>query len=66
MIALSDIQDARRRIAGIVRETPVDQSESLSKMVGVPVFLKHEQRQITGAFKLRGAANAVELSLIHI
>ena len=39
MIALSDIQDARRRIAGIVRETPVDQSESLSKMVGVPVFL---------------------------
>ncbi|WP_336744123.1 hydroxyectoine utilization dehydratase EutB [Aureimonas altamirensis] len=60
MIALSDIQDARRRIAGIVRETPVDQSESLSKMVGVPVFLKHEQRQITGAFKLRGAANAVE------
>lgn len=60
MIALSDIEDARRRIAGIVRETPVDQSESLSARAGVPVFLKHEQRQITGAFKLRGAANAVE------
>ena len=58
-IGIDDIRAAAERIAGHIRYTPVDLSESLSEGLGVPVWLKHEHRQITGAFKLRGAANAV-------
>lgn len=58
-VTLSEIEEAARRIAGRVRRTPVDLSPSLSALAGVPVFLKHEHRQITGAFKLRGATNAL-------
>ncbi|WAP69726.1 hydroxyectoine utilization dehydratase EutB [Jiella pelagia] len=59
IVALSAIEEAARRIAGHVRRTPVDLSPSLSKIANVPVHLKLEHRQITGAFKLRGATNAV-------
>ncbi|HEY9055671.1 MAG TPA: hydroxyectoine utilization dehydratase EutB [Aurantimonas sp.] len=58
-ITLPDIEEAARRIAGRVRRTPIDHSPSLSAVSGVPVHLKHEHRQITGAFKLRGATNAL-------
>jgi threonine dehydratase len=43
----------------VVRRTPCDHSPSLSERAGVPVWLKLEHHQHTGAFKLRGAANAV-------
>ncbi|MEN3792275.1 hydroxyectoine utilization dehydratase EutB [Fulvimarina sp. MAC3] len=58
-VEIADIEDAARRIAGHVRRTPVDLSESLTEQARQPVYLKHEHRQITGAFKLRGATNAV-------
>lgn len=58
-VTLPDIEEAARRIAGRVRRTPIDHSPSLSAVSGVPVHLKHEHRQITGAFKLRGATNAL-------
>ncbi len=58
-IGLSDIELARRTIAQSVRLTPTVASDSLSSLTGVPVFLKLEQQQITGSFKLRGATNAV-------
>ncbi len=59
MVGLDDILIARDRIAGLVRVTPVKPSASLSALAGAPVWLKCEHRQETGAFKLRGAANAV-------
>lgn len=59
IVALAAIEEAARRIAGHVRRTPVDRSQALSEICGVPVHLKLEHRQITGAFKLRGATNAV-------
>ena len=59
MVTLDDIHAARDRIAGMVRETPVKPSPGLSRLAGGPVWLKCEHRQETGAFKLRGAANAV-------
>ncbi|MCB8836423.1 hydroxyectoine utilization dehydratase EutB [Aurantimonas sp. VKM B-3413] len=59
IVALPEIQEAASRIAGNVRRTPVELSHSLSDRAGVPVYLKLEHRQITGAFKLRGATNAV-------
>ena len=55
----ADILRARRRIAGRVRRTDMERSEALSARLGVPVLLKMEHRQITGAFKLRGATNAL-------
>lgn len=58
-VTLAEIEAARRRIDGAVRRTPTERSASLSALTGVPVDLKLEHRQITGAFKLRGATNAV-------
>ncbi len=59
MIGLEEIEAARGRIAGRVRRTFCDASPSLSEQTGYPVWLKLEHQQITGAFKLRGATNAV-------
>ncbi|MER8547862.1 hydroxyectoine utilization dehydratase EutB [Mesorhizobium sp. M0684] len=58
-ISLSDIRAARERIAGKVERTPTVTSRSLSQHLGAPVYLKLEHRQTTGAFKLRGASNAI-------
>lgn len=58
-ITLQDITAARERIAGKVEFTPTVLSASLTGQLGVPVHLKLEQRQVTGAFKLRGASNAL-------
>lgn len=55
----ADFQAARQRLAGHIHPTSCAQSAALSEHLGVPVWLKHEHRQITGAFKLRGATNAV-------
>jgi len=56
---LDDYRAARARIADHLRPTGCTRSSALSALTGVPVFLKHEHHQITGAFKLRGATNAV-------
>ncbi|WP_309084633.1 hydroxyectoine utilization dehydratase EutB [Chelativorans sp.] len=61
LVDISDIEAARRRIAGRVVETPIVPSPSLSDRMGLPVHLKLEHRQTTGAFKLRGASNALAL-----
>ena len=58
-IGLEQIEQARLRIAETVCRTPVKPSPSLSEIAGGPVHLKLEHLQITGSFKLRGAANAV-------
>jgi threonine dehydratase len=58
-IPLHDLLQARQRIAGLVRQTPMEHSPSLSRLAGVPVWLKLESQQATGSFKLRGASNAV-------
>ncbi|MGB3539513.1 MAG: hydroxyectoine utilization dehydratase EutB [Mesorhizobium sp.] len=60
-VTLQDIEAAKKRIAGKVERTPTILSTSLSELLGVPVHLKLEHRQTTGAFKLRGASNAVAL-----
>ncbi|TDH34458.1 hydroxyectoine utilization dehydratase EutB [Pseudohoeflea suaedae] len=58
-IGLEEIEAARDRIASTIRQTPVNLSDTLSRIAGVPVHLKLEHLQHTGSFKLRGAANAV-------
>jgi threonine dehydratase len=58
-VSLSDIRAARERIAGKIIPTPTVSSPTLSERAGAPVYLKLETRQTTGAFKLRGASNAI-------
>jgi threonine dehydratase len=56
---LAEIQDARERIDGMARETPVYVSESFERMTGREVWLKAENLQRTGSFKIRGAGNCI-------
>lgn len=58
-VTLTDVRDAAARIAGHVVRTPLRISLSLSEMAGHPVYLKLETMQDTGAFKIRGATNAL-------
>lgn len=58
-VGVGDIRLAAVRIAGHVLRTPMTESSALSSLCGVPVHLKLENQQRTGAFKLRGATNAV-------
>ena len=58
-VGIGDIRLAASRIAGHVLRTPMVESAVLSNLCGIPVHLKLESQQRTGAFKLRGATNAV-------
>jgi threonine dehydratase len=53
----AEIREARVRIAEVARETPVYGSETFSRVSGRDVWLKAENLQRTGAFKVRGAVN---------
>jgi threonine dehydratase len=52
-------REAEQRIRPHIRETPVEQSLYLGQEAGCEVFLKLENLQLTGSFKLRGAMNKV-------
>jgi threonine dehydratase len=54
---LADIETARRRVNAHARVTPVHGSETLSRLCGRKVWLKAENLQRTGSFKIRGAVN---------
>jgi threonine dehydratase len=53
------IHEARGRLSGVARVTPVYSSEMLSRLAGRLVLLKAENLQRTGAFKIRGAYNTI-------
>ncbi len=57
--SVRDVYAARRRIAGVATRSPLVPSPSLAARAGAEVLLKLETVQPTGAFKLRGAANAI-------
>ncbi|MGH8274913.1 MAG: threonine ammonia-lyase [Gammaproteobacteria bacterium] len=56
---MAEIAAARARLSDRVRKTPVLVPDALADALGMPVALKCEQFQVTGAFKARGATNAV-------
>ena len=56
-LTLNRLNEARRRIEGMVHRTPLLHSQTLSDRIGAPVWLKCENLQKTGAFKVRGALN---------
>ena len=55
LVSLADVQAARALLDGVARTTPLEGSRPLSAAVGGPVFLKCENLQRTGSFKIRGA-----------
>ena len=58
-ITLADVRAAAERVAGVVNRTPVFTSRTLNELAGCDVYLKAESFQRTGAFKFRGAYNAI-------
>ncbi|WP_185173438.1 threonine ammonia-lyase [Rothia nasimurium] len=54
-VSLSQIKDAARLLDGVIERTPVAHSRALSEQIGSEVFLKCENLQRSGSFKVRGA-----------
>ncbi|MDR7279279.1 threonine ammonia-lyase [Catenuloplanes atrovinosus] len=55
LVSLPDVEAARELIAGVVRTTPLEPSRPLSALLGVPTWLKCENLQRAGSYKVRGA-----------
>ena len=60
-VDFSDVQAAYSRLEGTVNRTPVVSSPRIDELAGRSVFLKCENLQHVGAFKFRGASNAIEI-----
>jgi threonine dehydratase len=58
-LTLNDFYIARRRISPVARKTPLVTSPDLTTKTGKNVYLKLENLQVTGSFKIRGAANKI-------
>ena len=58
-ITLADVLEARRRIRPHLRPTPLYSYGGLDELVGAEVWVKHENHQPVGAFKVRGGVNLV-------
>ncbi|HAK50581.1 MAG TPA: serine dehydratase [Gammaproteobacteria bacterium] len=61
MVDINDVREARERISPYIHQTPILQSELLNEVAGAELFFKCENFQKVGAFKARGATNAVQL-----
>ena len=58
-VSLADIQAARRMLRGVINTTPLLVDERLADDLGARVFLKAENTQRSGSFKIRGAYNTI-------
>lgn len=58
-VTIRDIEEAERRLAGILRELPPVRARWLEDLVGGPVYLFTENLQRAGSFKIRGAYNFI-------
>jgi threonine dehydratase len=61
LIPIEQIRAARERASGIVKATPVDLSATFSALCHREIYLKLENLQKTGSFKVRGALNKIQL-----
>lgn len=59
LISLDEIRDAAARLRDVAVRTPLDLSRALSELAGGEVFVKCENLQRTGSFKIRGAFNRI-------
>ena len=58
-VTLKDVEEAAKVLEGVTRRTPLDRSRTLSELSGMDLYLKMENMQRTGSFKLRGAYNKI-------
>src|SRR6266511_4280969 len=56
---LADVLEARLRISPHLRPTPLYSYSTLNDLLGAEVFVKHENHQPVGAFKVRGGVNLI-------
>lgn len=61
MITLKDIKEAKERLTGVIQKTPLSFDTVLSNALNSNIYVKKENLQITGSFKLRGAFNKLSL-----
>ncbi|TAL41337.1 MAG: threonine ammonia-lyase [Salinibacterium sp.] len=54
---LAEFEAARERVSHAIKVTPMESSSYLTEVLGTPVFLKCENLQRTGSYKIRGAYN---------
>ena len=59
IVSLADITAAGQLLEGVAVTTPLDRSRSLSQLAGMDVYVKAENLQRTGSFKIRGAYNRI-------
>ena len=59
MISIKDIDEAAQRLQPVVHYIPLSSSTTFSGMTGAEVYLKCENQQKTGSFKVRGAYNKI-------
>ena len=59
MVTFDEVQSAAQRLSGVAHRTPITTSRTFNELVGAEVYCKCENLQRAGAFKFRGAYNAV-------
>ena len=59
MVTALDVEAARERLSGVVRNVPVEESARLSTRIGGRVWLAREDLQVVRSYKLRGAYNLI-------
>lgn len=60
-LTLSAVKGAAKRLEGVIKPTPLDYSVTFSRLTGCELYLKLENLQKTGSFKIRGAFNKISL-----
>ncbi|MBI2708787.1 MAG: threonine ammonia-lyase [Actinobacteria bacterium] len=55
LVSVDEVRAAAQRLTGVLRPTPTEVADTLSRLCGRPILLKPEHRQRTGSFKIRGA-----------
>ncbi len=58
-LPLKEIELAAQRLANTVHKTKLERSTTFSSMTGGEIYLKYENQQKTGSFKIRGASNKI-------
>lgn len=59
MITLDNIKEAQKNLEGVSQKTPITKAPILSEIFNSDIYLKKENLQLTGSFKLRGAYNRI-------
>ena len=57
LVTVKDVEEAYDRLKGVIKNTPLERSSSISELCGADVYLKLENLQKSGSFKIRGAYN---------